>query len=331
MQTKNNTLSRRAMLRAGAASLLVPVIGTRAVFAQAAYPAKPVTFICAFPAGSGADVFVRFYAHKFQEITGQTVIVDNRPGAASNIAAEYTMRAAPDGYTLMVHAGNSVAGNVHLLKNPPLNPATDLRTIAVLHEQAFFAVVAADSPHQNLDDLVADLRAKGADGSYASSTVSGIVLCEEFKRIAGLETEQIRYNATAESVNDLLAGHVDFGCYDPAFAVAQHNNGTMRILGLAYNERMDGIPDIPTFAEQGYELAQPGWWGVLAPKDLPDDLATQINDIFRQVLELPETAQYVRDNASRVRIATPDESQQLMEDSVDDWARLIEIAGIEPQ
>src|SRR5690606_22437119 len=111
-------------------------------FAQADYPAKTVTFVCAFPAGAGADILVRFFANKFQDATGQTVIVENRPGAQSNIAAEYTVRAAPDGYTLFVHSCSSIAGNVHLLKDPPLHPATDLRTIATTHDQSFLIAVA---------------------------------------------------------------------------------------------------------------------------------------------------------------------------------------------
>lgn len=323
MTASYHGISRRGALLAGGAALLAPLVAR-------AQTRKTISLVCAFPAGSGADVLVRFYAEKLQSVTGQTVIVDNRTGAAGNIAAEHTMRAAPDGSTLLIHSGNSLAGNVWLMKNPPLNPAVDLRTVALLHDLSFLFVVRADSPYQSVDDLVADQKAKGDAGSYATSTVSGIVMTEEFKQLAGIETQMIRYTATAESVNDLLAGHVDFGSYDPAFSLAQQNAGRMRILASCHPTRVPGMPDVPTLTELGYDISQPGWWGVIAPKDLPDDLAQEINAQFLQVLEDPETRAFIEQAGSSVRTSTVEEAQNMMEESIVEWKRLVQISGIEP-
>lgn len=323
MTASYHGISRRGALLAGGAALLAPLVAR-------AQTRKTISLVCAFPAGSGADVLVRFYAEKLQSVTGQTVIVDNRTGAAGNIAAEHTMRAAPDGSTLLIHSGNSLAGNVWLMKNPPLNPAVDLRTVALLHDLSFLFVVRADSPYQSVDDLVADQKAKGDAGSYATSTVSGIVMTEEFKQLAGIETQMIRYTATAESVNDLLAGHVDFGSYDPAFSLAQQNAGRMRILASCHPTRVPGMPDVPTLTELGYDISQPGWWGVIAPKDLPDDLAQEINAQFLQVLEDPETRAFIEQAGSSVRTSTVEEAQNMMEKSIVEWKRLVQISGIEP-
>src|SRR5690606_14803574 len=127
------------------------------------------------------DVLVRYFADKVQAVAGQTIIVENKPGAAGSIAAEYTARAPADGYTIFVHSGNSTAGNMWLLKNPPINPETDLNTIATVNKQAFVLTVRHDSPYQNLADLVADQKEKGEDGSYAVNATSGRVMAEEFK------------------------------------------------------------------------------------------------------------------------------------------------------
>lgn len=326
MSINSLKVSRRMALLAGGAALLAPRMG----MAQA-YPSKNVSFVCAFPAGSGADILVRYFANKFQEKTGQTVIVENRPGAASNIAAEYTMRAAPDGYTLFVHSGNSIAGNVWMLKNPPLNPAKDLRTVATMHMQSFLITVRADSPYKTLADLVADQMAKGDAGSYAVSATSGVVMAEEFKQVTGLKTNQVRYGSTAESVNDMLSGHVDFGAHDPAFSLAQQKAGRFRILAVASPERMPGMPDIPTFVEQGFQISQPGWWGVMGPAGLPDDIANEVNRLFNELLSEEANRKFLEDQGGTVLISTPAEAQKLMEDTVDEWKRLVEIAKIEPQ
>lgn len=326
MSTNSFMFSRRTALLAGGAALLAPTMGR----AQA-YPSKNVTFVCAFPAGSGADILVRYFANKFQEKTGQTVIVDNRPGAASNIAAEFTMRSAPDGYTLFVHSGNSIAGNVWLLKNPPLNPAKDLRTVATMHTQSFVITVRADSPYTSLADLVADQKAKGDAGSYAVSATSGLVMAEEFKQVAGILTNQVRYGSTAESVNDMLSGHVDFGAHDPVFSLSQQKAGRFRILAVASPERMPGMPDVPTFIEQGFQISQPGWWGVMGPAALPDDIANEINRLFNELLSVEENRKFLEDQGGNVLLSTPAEAQKLMETTVDEWKRMVEIAKIEPQ
>lgn len=319
-------ITRRWALALGAAAMLAP----GAAFAQA-YPSKTITFICAFPAGSGADVLVRYFADKVQAVAGQTIIVENKPGAAGSIAAEYTARAPADGYTIFVHSGNSTAGNMWLLKNPPINPETDLNTIATVNKQAFVLTVRHDSPYQNLADLVADQKEKGDEGSYALNATSGRVMAEEFKQLAGLSTEPVLYATAADSVNDMLAGHVDFGAHDPVFALGQVRQGNWRILAIGSGERMAGVPGAPTFREQGYDVDQLGWWGVMVPPGVPDDVVTTINGWFNQVLETEDAKQFLTAQGGDPYISTPEEAQKLMADTIVEWKRLVEVAGIEPQ
>ncbi len=325
---KFKTTRRGALaLALGAAALMAPGLA----FAQGSYPSKTISFICAFPAGSGADVLVRFFAEKVAEVSGHTVIVENKPGAAGSIATEYTARAPADGHTIFVHSGNSVAGNMWLMKNPPVDAAKDLQTIATLNKQAFMITVRADSPYKTLADLVADQKAKGDAGSYAVNATSGRVLAEEFKQIAGLQTVAVSYGTASDSINDIMSGQVDFGVQDPVFSLAQVRGGRFRVLALGAAERLQGIPDIPTFKEQGYDIDQLGWWGVMVPTGVPADVVTTINGWFNEVLADEATKEFLMKQGGDPYVSTPAESQKLMEETITEWKRLVEVAKIPAQ
>ena len=135
-------------------ALLLSPAATRAE----TYPAQDIHLISAFPAGSGADVMVRYFAEKLRPLTGRTVLVENKPGAGGNIATEYAVRAKPDGYTIFVHAGNTVASNVHLIRNNPVDPAREIQIAATINRQAFMLAVDTRRPWQTLDALTAHLR-----------------------------------------------------------------------------------------------------------------------------------------------------------------------------
>jgi tripartite-type tricarboxylate transporter receptor subunit TctC len=329
MSNQHLKITRRTALTLalGATALMAPGLA----FAQAGYPSKTISFICAFPAGSGADVLVRFFADKVAAVSGHTVIVENKPGAAGSIATEFTARAPADGHTIFVHSGNSVAGNMWLMKKPPVDAAKDLQTIATVNKQAFMITVRVDSPYKTLADLVADQKAKGDKGSYAVNATSGRVLAEEFKQLAGLQTVPVSYGTAADSINDIMSGQVDFGVQDPVFSLAQVRGGRFRVLALGAAERLQGIPDIPTFKEQGYDIDQLGWWGVMVPAGVPADVVTTINGWFNQVLADAATKEFLMKQGGDPYVSTPEEAQKLMEDTITEWKRLVEVAKIPAQ
>ncbi|WP_309083567.1 tripartite tricarboxylate transporter substrate binding protein [Chelativorans sp.] len=320
-------------LRMAAAGLLfgaAQLLPAQAI-AQDDYPSQTIHFICAFPPGSGADVLVRYFADKVSKVAGQTVVVENKPGAMSNIAAEYTVRAKPDGYTMFVHSGNSIAGNMHILKNPPFDVAKDLRTVATINKQAFMITVRKDSPYQNLQQLTEAMKEKGENGSYAVNATSGRVLAEQYKQLAGLDTVAVQYKSSADSLNDMMSGAVDFGAHDPVFALGQIREGRWRALAIGSGERMKGVPDVPTFKEQGINIDQLGWWGVMVPAGTPDEIANKINGWFNEVLAQPDTQKFLADQGGDPFVSTPEEAQALMERTVEEWETLVEIAQIPQQ
>src|SRR5262245_45095934 len=165
----------------GAAALLA------AAFSASAqdYPNRDIRFVCAFPAGSGADVLVRYFAEKARPIIKRTIIVENKVGAGGNIAFEYVSRSKPDGYTIFVHAATAVAANQHLFKKPPAE-ATSVMIAATITRQPFMLVVDAKSPHKTVAELTAAIKAKGDKATYATAAPTGRIMGELYKNAMGL-------------------------------------------------------------------------------------------------------------------------------------------------
>src|SRR5687768_13812811 len=151
------------------------------------FPSGDIRLICAFPAGSGADVIVRFFAEKLRPLAKRTVIVENKTGAGGAIAIEYTARSRPDGHTIFVHAGNTVASMTHLLKKPPVDPAKAIQVVATINQQAFMLTVLDNSPWKTVADLTRYLKDKKDKASYAVTANSGVIMGAIYKEKAGLE------------------------------------------------------------------------------------------------------------------------------------------------
>src|SRR5262249_44010324 len=173
------------------------------------YPSQDIRFICGFPAGSGADVLVRYMGEKVRSVAGRTIIVENKVGAAGNIAAVYTAKAKPDGYTVYVHAASAIAANMHLFKAPPIDAARDLQVVAGVNKQPFMVMVPAGSPYKTLAELTAAMKAKGEAASYAQSNTSGKVMGELYKQATGVKAVEVPYRTANDSLNDFASGRLD--------------------------------------------------------------------------------------------------------------------------
>jgi tripartite-type tricarboxylate transporter receptor subunit TctC len=317
-------LTRRRALILAAATAFAPA----ASFAADDYPTKAITFVCAFPAGSGADVLVRYFSNEVAKVAGQTIIVENKPGANGNIAAEFTARAKPDGYTVFVHAGNSIAANMSLFKKPPVDVVKDLQGVQFVNKQPFMIAVSETSPIKNIAELTAYLKGKNGDATYASTATSGKVMVEVYKHLAEVGATEVSYKTGPDALNDITSGAVDFAVLDPVFAISQQREVRVRILGISAPERMKSTPDFPTMKEQGVDIDQLGWWGVFVPTGTPAPVVEKLNDLFGQVLEKPETAAFLGKFGGDVYTGTPQEVQELLAKTVEEWRGYMELAKI---
>lgn len=315
----------------GALALIVAVFaGVRELRAQG-YPNQDIRLICGFPPGSGADVFVRFFAEKLRPLAGRTVVVENKPGAASNIATEFVAKSKPDGHTLYPFAGTTVAASMHLFKKPPVDVGKALRVAATTSNLAFMLVVDAKSPYKTVADLTAAVKKKGKDANYAVAANPGRIMGAIYKNKAGLEATEVLYRTAPDSLNEIQIGRIDYGLHDAVFALSQQREGRLRILAVSSGKRLQSLPDIPTMTESGIPMNLDLWWGVMVPAATPDPIVDKINQWFKEIVSAPETKKFLNDAGADPMIRTPEEAQKMFLAAIKDWGEFVRMARIEPQ
>jgi tripartite-type tricarboxylate transporter receptor subunit TctC len=320
-------ITRKDLLRSAGALALVGASGMRGAQAQD-YPSQDLHLICGFPPGSGADVFVRYFGEKLRPVAGRTVVVENKVGANSNIATEYVARSKPDGYTLYPFAGTTVAATMHLFKNPPVDVGKSITVAATTSNLAFMLVVDAKSPYQNVADLTAAMKKKGASASYAVAANPGIIMGALYKNAAGLEAVEVLYKNAIDSLNEIQSGKLDYGMHDPIFALAQAREGRLRILGVSTGKRLQSAPDLPTMAEQGVPMNLELWWGVMVVTGTPKPIIDKINAWFSQIVSSEETRKFLALSGADPMIRTPAEAQAMFQKAIVEWGDYVRIAKI---
>jgi tripartite-type tricarboxylate transporter receptor subunit TctC len=318
-------ISTRGMLLAAALSVVPTGVGAQE------YPSQDIRFVCAFPAGSGADVIVRYFAEKMRAVVKRTIIVENKPGAGGNIAAEYMVRSKPDGHTIFIHAGNTVAGNMHLIKKPPFDAAKAIQVVATINKQAFMLAVEAKRPWKSVAELTAYVKEKGDKATYAVSANSGIVMGAIYKEKAGLQAVQVHYRMAQDALNDMASGKVDYALQDPVFALSQLREGRLRVLAVASAERLKSNPELPTMTESGVPMDLVGWFAAMVPSATPRPIIDQLNKWFGEVIALEETQNFLKSYGGDPWVVTPEEGQARLVQDIAAWGEYIRIAKIEPQ
>lgn len=322
-------MTRRAAVLGGAA--VGAAVWSGGASAQD-YPAQDLRLICAFPPGSGADVIVRYYSERLRPIVGRQVLVENRAGAGGNIAAEYSARAKPDGYTVYVHSGSALAGNMSLFKKPPVDVAKAFQVIATINRQPFMLVVDTKKPWKTVAELTAHLKEKGDKASYASAAPTGTVMGEMYKVISGVKALEVNYKNAVDSLNDMTTDVVDYGMHDPVFSLAQAREGRLRILAVSTGKRLDANPQLPTMDEAGVKgMDITGWWSAQVPAATPRPVVDQLAKWFNQVTASEETRKFLNSFGGDPLIETPEQAQARLVKDVAAWKEYVRVAKIEPQ
>ncbi|MDH7796878.1 MULTISPECIES: tripartite tricarboxylate transporter substrate binding protein [unclassified Beijerinckia] len=287
-------------------------------------------FVSAFPPGSGADVLVRFWSQKLMPIVPGPIVVVNKPGAMGFLAAEYTARSKPDGHTIFVHAGTSIAGNMHVFKNPPFDVTKDLKVAATLSRHSYILVVGKSAPYKNLQDLTTVVRPKGDKATYGTSNTSSFLIGELYKQKADLKVVNVNYRTSADLINDLNSGALDFAIVDSIAALGVARQGNWRLLAIGSGTRMASTPDLPTFAESGYPgIDIVSWWGALVPTSTPQPIVDTMRGWFNTAVQSPDTAEFLKATGNDVYSASPQEAAGLLAATANQWKDFVEIAKIE--
>jgi tripartite-type tricarboxylate transporter receptor subunit TctC len=283
----------RPVVQFAALGLAAAVIHSASVPAQApAWPTKPVHIVVPFPAGGTTDIIGRTVGDELSKSLGQPVVIDNKPGANTNIGAAFVARAAPDGYTLLV-ASPSVTTNPGLYRALDYDTARDLTGVSLITEVPLVMVIHPAIPATSVAELVAHVKASGKPlscGSTGSGSLAHLS-CILLKNSTGMDVLHIPYKGGAPMVNDLLGGQVDTMFDAPATTLAHIQAGKMRALATTGPRRIPALPSLPTMKESGYDSFEVVWWaGVLAPAGTPAPIIERLNGDVARALDSPALA-----------------------------------------
>jgi tripartite-type tricarboxylate transporter receptor subunit TctC len=323
-------LPRRQFLHlaAGAAALLA---GSRFARAQT-YPSRPVRIVVGFAAGGPNDILARLIGQWLSEQLGQQFVIENRPGAGSNIATETVVRAAPDGYTLLL-VGTPNAINATLYDKLNFNFIHDIAPVGSLIRGALVMVVHPSVPAKTLPEFIAYAKANPGKLSYGSGGIGGIthIIAELFKELAGLDILHVPYRGVAPALADLLGGQVQVVFTNPAPLIGYIRVGTLRALAITTAMRSEALPDIPTIGEfvPGYEASS--IFGLGAPKNTPAEIVDRLNGEINTALVDPKFKAQLAHLDGTVLGGSPANFGKFLADETEKWAKVIRTANIKPE
>lgn len=314
-----------------ALSALTLVIGHVQAAESRAYPTKPIRLVLPFPPGGGVDVVARIMAPKLSETLGQQVIVDNRGGAAGNIAAEIVVKSPPDGYTLLLGFSTVMTVNKALYPNLTFDPAKDFEPIIQLTTSQYVLAVHPSVPAKSVAELVRLAKAKPRALNYSSAGVaSPLHLAGElFKSRAGVDMVHVPYKGGGPAAAAVMTGEAQVVFGSVAASLGHISAGKLRALAVTGLTRSTLAPELPTLHESGYpNFNVTAWQSYVAPAGTPREIVNRIHGATVEVLRIPEIAKAVNNAGNEVTATTPEQLAQIIRSESDVWAKVIKSAKI---
>src|SRR5437588_3522269 len=292
------------------------------------FPSKPLRLVIGFTPGGGVDINARLLAAKLTELLGQQVIVQNKPGASTNIANEYVAKSVPDGYTLLFNS-SAFAINLALYQNPPY-ALRDFAPVSVFSESVNLLVVSASLPARTLQDLVAMARERPGSLNYSSAGAGTTqhMAAELFKLRSGTNIVHIPYKGSAPALTALIAGEVQLS-FSNTVAINPHvRSGRLRALAVAGARRTDLMPEVPTMKEAGVDGVEvPLWFGLLAPAATPRDVVQVLASAVAKAARSPDLRQRLIDQGADPVGNSPEEFERQLRDEVARWHAVVKVSG----
>ena len=312
-----------------AAAVAAMLLGGSA-FAQAPFPNKPVHIFVPYAAGGAVDILARTLGDAVSQRWGQSVVVENRPGAGGVVASQALATASPDGYTLIVVASGH-ATNPFLYPKIPYDTFKDFTPISLLASSPNILLVRADSPFKTLADLIAQARSKPGSLSYgtAGNGTSTHLAGELLKNLAKIDLTAIPYKGGAPAINDLLGGQIPISFNNGPESVGQISAGTVRALAVTTAARAAFLPDVPSMAEAGvagYDTEV--WWGLLGPAGMPADVAAKLSRDFVAALNTDSVKERLGKLGASPIGSSPQQFDTKIHADFEKWGPIIKAAGM---
>lgn len=311
---------------------LLLLAGAGSVLAQStppAYPTKAVRILVGYPPGAGSDIVTRLITPELTRAFGQQFVVDNRPGAAGNIAVELTQRAPADGYTL-VNVPASIAISQSLHKKPPFDLLKDFDAVALKASVPFALVIHPSLPAKTVKDLVALAKARPGQLTFASTGTgsSPHLTAEMLKLFTGIDILHVPYKGTPQANTDIIAGQVTM-MYSNMLSVIPHiNSGRLRALAVTSIKRSSAAPGVPTMVEAGVAGFESGTWYVLAaPVGISRDIVIRLNTEINRIVQLPDVREKLAALGAEPMNGTPQQASAFLRNEITKWAKVVKASG----
>jgi len=313
------------------ASLLLALALPGAAWAQA-YPAKPITFVVPFAAGSATDQLARALGQSITNDTKQAVVVDNKAGASGMLAAQNVAKSAPDGYTVLITTNTTHAANEHLYKKLSYDPVKDFAPVTGLGKGSQVMVVNVNSPYKTVGDVLAKAKAEPGKLAFGSGSSSSRVAGELFKQMAGVELLHVPYKSNPLAITDLLGGQIDLMITDTSTGVPQVKGGKLRALGVSTMQRTPLLPDVPTIDEAGVKGYDMGYWfAAYVPAGTPAPVVQKLRELLVKGTASESAKTFFANSGSVPFTTTPEGLAKFQASETEKWGRVIKAAGIEAE
>ena len=328
MKHRKKGLRAFALLAIASAGMLLPM-------AQAvadSFPSKPIKFIVPFPPGSGTDTSARYFGKKLTELTGQPVVVENRPGGNGFIAVQAALYAPADGYTVFVGSNSTLAVNVALFKKLPYDPQTDFAPLSMMMRAPAVLVVPPDSSFKSISDLVNAAKAQPGKLNYAAGSAGYQLMAELFNDMAGVKTTHVPYKGASEALTGVASGMVDLTFSDITAAQTLVKGGKVRALALASDRRAPALPDVPTTAEARLPAYKAYVWvGAMVSAKTPKAEAEKLSNLLAQIERLPETREFYERQGAETMNGGAEEMRRFQAEEIELWKQIVTKAKVEQQ
>jgi tripartite-type tricarboxylate transporter receptor subunit TctC len=302
--------------------------------AQPNYPNKPINFVVPYGAGGGADSRSRQIAQKMSVIMKQPIVVDNKPGAGGNIGTEFISRAAPDGYTIGMGNFAPMAVNKTLFGNLRYDPETDITPILLVEKGPLVLVVNPSSSYKTIQDIVAAAKAKPGELTFSSGGIGGShqLSAELFEQNAGIDMIHVPYKSGSAGLTDLMAGNVTMMFDQMYSAMPSIKADKLRPIAITSKKRSPLLPNVPSFAENGYPKVEVlNWQGLIAPKGTPKAIIDKLNAAANEALKDPQLRELILSQGNEIGGGSPADFAALIKSESIKWSAVVKTANIKPE
>jgi tripartite-type tricarboxylate transporter receptor subunit TctC len=312
-----------------AVAVLAALTAIAPACAQSDYPNRPIKLVVGFGPGGGNDIFARLVGPKLGDILGQTVVIENRPGAGGRLSAEYVSNQTADGYTLLVGAIGAMSIAAAIYPDLKYHPTKTLVPLAMIGQFPLFLVVAPDNPANSVKDLVEEAKRQPDRANYPSTSPAFIIPMEELKLASGMPAVMIPYKSSGEMILSVLEGHSMMAIVDPPPAVPQVKAGKLRALAVTGNERSDELPDVPSMAEAGYPSVDVHLWsGIFAPIATPPAVVAKLEKALAEAIRDPGVSAKLKALGVNPGTAKPEEFKSIIDSDIVKFQNVIKAANL---